>query len=134
MPSKRIQFHESFTKKKAQKNANAESDQDRTGRILANVNLAFSLPTLRRRFCILRSASKLFSLGFARQQLGAATSALLEKNLSIPPTVKIRQGYGSNIVVVKDLFSTGLTWSPTIKRQKEKGNISRSSSAFCSAA
>jgi type IV secretion system protein TrbI len=37
------------------------------------------------------------------QQLGAATSALLEKNLSIPPTLKIRQGYGFNIVVVKDL-------------------------------
>lgn len=37
------------------------------------------------------------------QQLGAATSALLEKNLSIPPTLKIRQGYGFNVVVVKDL-------------------------------
>jgi type IV secretion system protein TrbI len=38
------------------------------------------------------------------QQLGAATSALLEKNLSIPPTLKIRQGYAFNIVVVKDLI------------------------------
>jgi type IV secretion system protein TrbI len=37
------------------------------------------------------------------QQLGTATSALLEKDLSIPPTLKIRQGYGFNIVVVKDL-------------------------------
>jgi type IV secretion system protein VirB10 len=37
------------------------------------------------------------------QQLGAATSALLEKNLSIPPTLKIRQGYGFHVVVVKDL-------------------------------
>ena len=37
------------------------------------------------------------------QQLGAATSALLEKNLSIPPTLKIRQGYGFNVAVVKDL-------------------------------
>lgn len=37
------------------------------------------------------------------QQLGAATSALLEKNLTIPPTLKIRQGYGFNVVVVKDL-------------------------------
>jgi type IV secretory pathway VirB10-like protein len=37
------------------------------------------------------------------QQLGAATSALLEKNLSVPPTLKIRQGYGFNVVVVKDL-------------------------------
>ena len=37
------------------------------------------------------------------QQLGAATSALLEKNISIPPTLKIRQGYGFNVVVVKDL-------------------------------
>jgi type IV secretion system protein TrbI len=37
------------------------------------------------------------------QQLGAATSALLEKNLSIPPTLKIRQGYAFNVVVVKDL-------------------------------
>ena len=37
------------------------------------------------------------------QQLGASTSALLERNLSIPPTLKIRQGYGFNVVVVKDL-------------------------------
>jgi type IV secretion system protein VirB10 len=37
------------------------------------------------------------------QQLGSATSALLEKNLSIPPTLKIRQGFNFNIVVVKDL-------------------------------
>jgi hypothetical protein len=43
-----------------------ESDQDRPARILANVSLPFSLPTLRLRFCILRGASKLFSLGFAR--------------------------------------------------------------------
>ena len=41
------------------------------------------------------------------QQLGAATSALLEKNLSIPPTLKIRQGYSFNIVVVKDLIFNG---------------------------
>jgi type IV secretion system protein TrbI len=37
------------------------------------------------------------------QQLGAATSALLERNLSIPPTLKIRQAYSFNVVVVKDL-------------------------------
>jgi type IV secretion system protein VirB10 len=37
------------------------------------------------------------------QQLGAATSALLERNLSIPPTLKIRQGFRFNIVVTKDL-------------------------------
>jgi type IV secretion system protein TrbI len=37
------------------------------------------------------------------QQLGAATSSLLEKNLSIPPTLKIRQGYAFNVVVIKDL-------------------------------
>jgi type IV secretory pathway VirB10-like protein len=38
------------------------------------------------------------------QQLGAATSALLEKNLSIAPTLKIRPGYRFNILVVKDLI------------------------------
>jgi type IV secretion system protein TrbI len=38
------------------------------------------------------------------QQLGAATSALLERNLSIPPTLKIRQGFSFNIIVVKDLI------------------------------
>ena len=37
------------------------------------------------------------------QQLGAATSALLERNLSIPPTLKIRPGLRFNIIVVKDL-------------------------------
>lgn len=37
------------------------------------------------------------------QQLGAATSSLLEKNLSVPPTLQVRQGYAFNIVVVKDL-------------------------------
>ena len=37
------------------------------------------------------------------QQLGAAGSALLEKNLSIAPTLKIRPGYRFNILVVKDL-------------------------------
>jgi type IV secretion system protein TrbI len=37
------------------------------------------------------------------QQLGAATSELLEKNLSIAPTLKIRQGFRFNILVVKDL-------------------------------
>jgi type IV secretion system protein VirB10 len=37
------------------------------------------------------------------QQLGAATSALLERNLSIPPTLKIRQGFNFNVVVTKDL-------------------------------
>jgi type IV secretion system protein VirB10 len=37
------------------------------------------------------------------QQLGAATSALLERNLSIQPTLKIRQAYSFNVVVVKDL-------------------------------
>jgi len=37
------------------------------------------------------------------QQLGAATAALLQKNLSIPPTLKIRQGFRFNIIAVKDL-------------------------------
>lgn len=37
------------------------------------------------------------------QSLGQATSQLLEKNLSIPPTLKIRQGYRFNITCVKDL-------------------------------
>jgi type IV secretory pathway VirB10-like protein len=37
------------------------------------------------------------------QQLGAATTSLLEKNLSVPPTLKIRQGYSFNVVAVKDL-------------------------------
>jgi type IV secretory pathway VirB10-like protein len=37
------------------------------------------------------------------QQLGNATFALLEKNLSIPPTLKIRQGYRLNVLAVKDL-------------------------------
>jgi type IV secretory pathway VirB10-like protein len=37
------------------------------------------------------------------QQMGAATSSLLEKNLSIPPTLKIRQGFRFNVVVTKDL-------------------------------
>ena len=37
------------------------------------------------------------------QQLGSATAALLEKNLSIAPTLKIRPGYRFNILVVKDL-------------------------------
>jgi type IV secretory pathway VirB10-like protein len=37
------------------------------------------------------------------QQLGAATAALLERNLSIAPTLKIRPGYRFNILVVKDL-------------------------------
>lgn len=41
------------------------------------------------------------------QQLGAATSALLEKNLSIPPTLKIRPGYGFNVVATKDLIFQG---------------------------
>jgi type IV secretory pathway VirB10-like protein len=37
------------------------------------------------------------------QQLGAATASLLERNLSIAPTLKIRPGYRFNILVVKDL-------------------------------
>ena len=37
------------------------------------------------------------------QQLGQATAHLLEKNLSIAPTLKIRPGYRFNILVVKDL-------------------------------
>lgn len=41
------------------------------------------------------------------QQLGAATSSLLEKNLSIPPTLKVRAGYSFNVVVVKDLIFPG---------------------------
>jgi type IV secretory pathway VirB10-like protein len=30
-------------------------------------------------------------------------TVFLKKNLSIPPTLKIREGYGFNVVVVKDL-------------------------------
>jgi type IV secretion system protein TrbI len=37
------------------------------------------------------------------QQLGAATTSLLEKNLSVPPTLRIRQGFRFNVVAVKDL-------------------------------
>jgi type IV secretory pathway VirB10-like protein len=37
------------------------------------------------------------------QQLGSATSALLERNLSIAPTLKIRPGYRFNILAIKDL-------------------------------
>jgi type IV secretion system protein TrbI len=37
------------------------------------------------------------------QQLGSATAALLEKNLSIAPTIRIRPGLRFNILVVKDL-------------------------------
>ena len=37
------------------------------------------------------------------QQLGQTTAALLEKNLSIAPTLTIRPGYRFNIVVTKDL-------------------------------
>jgi type IV secretion system protein TrbI len=37
------------------------------------------------------------------QQMGAATTSLLEKNLSVPPTLKIRPGYRFNVTVVKDL-------------------------------
>ena len=37
------------------------------------------------------------------QQLGMATAHLLEKNLSIAPTLTIRPGYRFNILAVKDL-------------------------------
>jgi type IV secretion system protein TrbI len=37
------------------------------------------------------------------QQLGQATAHLLDKNLSIAPTLKIRPGYRFNILAVKDL-------------------------------
>ena len=37
------------------------------------------------------------------QQLGQATAHLLEKNLSIAPTLKIRPGYRFAILAVKDL-------------------------------
>jgi type IV secretory pathway VirB10-like protein len=37
------------------------------------------------------------------QQLGAATTSLLEKNLSVPPTLKVRSGYSFNVIAVKDL-------------------------------
>jgi type IV secretion system protein TrbI len=37
------------------------------------------------------------------QQLGSATSALLERNLSIAPTLKIRPGYRFNILAITDL-------------------------------
>jgi type IV secretion system protein TrbI len=38
------------------------------------------------------------------QQLGAATTSLLEKNLSVPPTLKVRSGYRCSVVVVRDLI------------------------------
>jgi type IV secretory pathway VirB10-like protein len=38
------------------------------------------------------------------QQLGTATSQLLERNLSVPPTLRIRPGYRFSVVVVKDLI------------------------------
>lgn len=37
------------------------------------------------------------------QQLGEVTSQLISKNLTVSPTITIRQGYRFNIVVVKDL-------------------------------
>jgi type IV secretion system protein VirB10 len=37
------------------------------------------------------------------QQLGQATASMLERNLSIAPTLKIRPGFRFNILVVKDL-------------------------------
>jgi hypothetical protein len=52
--------------KKAHYKASAESNQDRLGRIRANVSLAFSLPTLCLGFCTFRSASELFSLALRR--------------------------------------------------------------------
>ena len=37
------------------------------------------------------------------QQLGMATAHLLEKNLSVAPTLTVRPGYRFNILAVKDL-------------------------------
>jgi type IV secretory pathway VirB10-like protein len=37
------------------------------------------------------------------QQLGSATAALLEKNLSIAPTIKVRPGFRFAVLVVRDL-------------------------------
>jgi type IV secretory pathway VirB10-like protein len=37
------------------------------------------------------------------QQLGQATAHLLEKNLSVAPTIKIRLAFRFNIVVTRDL-------------------------------
>ena len=37
------------------------------------------------------------------QQLGQTTTTLLQKNLSIKPTLEIRPGYQFNIVVTKDM-------------------------------
>jgi type IV secretion system protein TrbI len=37
------------------------------------------------------------------QQLGQATAHLLEKNLSVAPTIKIRPAFRFNIVVTRDL-------------------------------
>jgi type IV secretion system protein VirB10 len=36
-------------------------------------------------------------------QLGQATLQLLQKNLNIKPTLKIRPGYQFNVIVTKDL-------------------------------
>ncbi len=38
------------------------------------------------------------------QQLGEATTALLEKNLSIKPTLEIRAGFQFNVVITKDII------------------------------
>lgn len=38
------------------------------------------------------------------QQLGQTTTTLLQRNLSIKPTLEIRPGYQFNIVVTKDVI------------------------------
>lgn len=40
------------------------------------------------------------------QQLGQATAQLIQRNLSIPPTIEIRPGYRFNLIVVKDIALT----------------------------
>jgi type IV secretion system protein VirB10 len=37
------------------------------------------------------------------QQLGQVTAQLIEKNLSVAPTLEVRPGYRFNILVVKDM-------------------------------
>jgi type IV secretion system protein VirB10 len=37
------------------------------------------------------------------QQLGSTATQMIQKNLSIAPTLKIRPGYRFNVVVTKDL-------------------------------
>jgi hypothetical protein len=47
-------------------------------------------------------------------------TVFLKKNLSIPPTLKIREGYGFNVVVVKDLVFAKPKRSTELLTSKER--------------